>query len=165
MKIILLKDVPKLGHRHDVKEVNSGHALNFLIPKGLAVSATPDMLKRVEADRAKSEGERRVQEDLLLKNIQDLADVRIAISGKANEKGHLFAAIHVAEIVAELDKQAHIRINPSFIVLEHPIKEVGEHAIELKAPVSAEAVTTAKTGKSDKAGKPVKFTVVVEAVK
>ncbi len=132
MKVILLKNVSKLGKRFDVKEVNSGHALNFLIPRGLAIAGTVEALKRVEIEKAKEVGERKVQEDLLNKNIQELEQVILTISGKANAKGHLFAGLHKEEIANELNKQSRIQIDPSFIALEHPIKEVGEHTIHVR---------------------------------
>ncbi|MEA2715025.1 MAG: large subunit ribosomal protein [Candidatus Parcubacteria bacterium] len=130
MKIILLKDVPKLGRRYDIKDVASGHALNLLIPQGLAVSATPAAVARSAAEKARTEGERKVHEDLLAKNIDDLKDLTLTIIGKANEKGHLFAGLHREEIVAELTKQTRLELDPSFIKLEHPIKEIGEYMIE-----------------------------------
>lgn len=144
MKVILVKDVPKLGRRFDIKEVNSGYATNFLIPKGLVVSATPDAVKKLEAERTKSEGERKVQEELLVKNLEALENVTVTIPGKANDKGHLFAAIHAEIIAKELERQAHIEILPSFLVMEHPLKEIGEHTIEVKT-----------------AGKAAKFKVIV----
>lgn len=146
MKVILLKDVAKLGRRYEVKEVKSGHALNFLIPKGEAVIATPEALKRVEAQRAKLDLERKVSEDLLAKSLKDLEGVMIKISGKANEKGHLFAGLHREAIASEIAKQTTLRLDPSFIELEHPIKEVGEHMVEVKA-----------------GGKSAKFKLVIEA--
>lgn len=94
MKIILLKDIAKLGRKYDVKNVSDGYALNLLIPKGAAVAATPDALKRLEAERSKIEGERKVQEELIAKNISGLQDVTLTIVGKANDKGHLFAGLH-----------------------------------------------------------------------
>ncbi len=131
MKIILLKDIAKLGRRFDTKEVSSGHALNLLIPQGLAIAATPDAVKRMEIMKAKIEGEKKVHQDLLVKNIKDLADVTLKVAGKANDKGHLFAGLHREEIAAELQKQTKLQIDPSFIQLEHPIKEVGEHVVEV----------------------------------
>jgi large subunit ribosomal protein L9 len=132
MKIILLKDVAKLGRKYDVKDVNEGHALNFLIPQGYAVSATPSALKKLETDKVKTEMERRVQEELLAKNLKELENITLQFVGKANEKGHLFAGIHVTEIVSELSKQFRLNIDPSIVVLEHPIKEVGEHTVDIK---------------------------------
>ena len=147
MKVILQKDIAKLGRKYDIKEVSSGYALNLLIPQGLAVIATAESIKKTETERTRLEGERKVHEDLLLKNIKDLEDVTLTISGKANDKGHLFAGIHKETIVAELLKQTELQIDPSFIQMEHPIKEIGEHTVEVKG-----------------GGKTVKFKVVVTAI-
>jgi large subunit ribosomal protein L9 len=157
MKIILLKDVPKLGKKFDVKDVSSGHALNLLIPQGLAVSATPEQMKRVLVDKERLDAERKIHEDLLIKNIKDLEGTTLTICSKANDKGHLFAGIHREELVAELKKQTELQIDPSFIQLEHPIKEVGEYSIEVMSPVPIDT-------QSGKGGKSAKFKVVITAV-
>ena len=52
MKVILLNDVPKLGKKHDVKEVSNGHALNLLLPQGLAIAATPQAMKRATVEKS-----------------------------------------------------------------------------------------------------------------
>jgi large subunit ribosomal protein L9 len=146
MKVILQKDVAKLGRKYDVKEVSSGHAQNLLIPQGLAVVATKEALKKTEVARLAMEAERKIHEDLLAKNIKDLDGVTLTIAGKANDKGHLFAGIHKEAIVDELLKQTQLQVDPSFIQIEHPLKTVGEHAIEVKG-----------------GGKSAKFKVVVTA--
>lgn len=133
MKIILLKDVAKLGRKYDTKTVSDGHAINLLIPQGLAIAATPDAIKRVENLKAAAEGERKVQEELLVKNIEGLKTATITIVGKANEKGHLFAGLHKEAIAAEIEKQTRLQVDPSFIQLEHPLKTIGEHVIEVSA--------------------------------
>ncbi len=132
MKVILQKDVAKLGRKFDIKDVNSGYAQNLLIPKGLAIIATPDAIKRMEMERAKAEGEKRVEKDLLAKNIKDLDGISITIIGKANDKGHLFAGIHKEAIVEELLKQTQLQIDPESISMTQPIKEIGEHTVEVK---------------------------------
>lgn len=131
--MILLKDVSKLGKRFEVKEVSSGHALNLLIPKGEAIAATPEAMKRLEAEKAKAEGQRKIQEELMAKNVQDLEGLTLGVAGKANEKGHLFAGLHRQEISAEIMKQSKLQVDPAFIQLEQPIKEIGEYLIEVKA--------------------------------
>jgi large subunit ribosomal protein L9 len=146
MKIILLKDVSKLGKKYDIKDVSSGHALNLLIPQGLAMIATKDAISRAETEKAKLAGERKIHEDLLIKNINDLDGVTLTIVGKANDKGHLFAGIHKEAIVEELLKQTQLQVDPSFIQLEHPLKTIGEHTIEVMG-----------------AGKSAKFKVIVKA--
>ena|SRR5665213_338103 len=148
MKIILLKDIPKLGKKYEVKNASDGHATNMLFPRGLAIPATPENLRRFETEKAKLEGERKVHEALLEENMKALESTVLAISGKASDKGHLFAAIHKEAIAQELAKQARIQLDPSFINLEHPIKEIGDHMISVKG----------------EAGKEVKFKLVIKAL-
>lgn len=132
MKIILLQDVPKVGKKYDVKNVSDGYALNLLIPKGLAETATSAALKKVEKLKKADEAGKKVQEDLLLMNLKEIEGVTLEISEKANEKGHLFASVHKAEIIAHMKADKHVDLLPDFIVLEKPIKQVGEHEINLK---------------------------------
>ncbi|MDE2188368.1 MAG: 50S ribosomal protein L9 [Patescibacteria group bacterium] len=146
MKIILLKDIPKVGKKFEVKNAADGYAANMLIPRGLAIPATPENLKRTENEKAKIEGERKIHAALLAENIKALESTVVTISGKANEKGHLFAALHKETIVNELAKQSRIQLDPEMLVLDHPLKEVGEHMIEVKGE-----------------GKSTKFKVVVTA--
>ena len=145
MKVILLKDVSKLGKKYEIKTVSDGYATNHLIPQGLAINATPDALARIGSEKAKMEGERRVQEELLVKNIEGLKDITLTIKGKANDNGHLFAGLHAEAIATEIQKQTRLQIDPSFIQLDHPIKELGAHTIEVKT-----------------AGKSAKLKVVIE---
>ncbi|NDB60938.1 50S ribosomal protein L9 [bacterium] len=115
MKIILLKDVAKVGKKFDVKDISEGYAHNLLIPRGLAIAATPDALKRIDLERARDEGERKVRHELLVKNLTELDGVTITMLEKANEKGHLFAGIHKAEIIPEIQKQTRLQIDAEII--------------------------------------------------
>lgn len=132
MKVILLKDISKIGHKYDIKNVSDGYAANFLFPKGLAKQATPQALQEVEAIREKVEAERKLAEDLLLKNLEDANNIRIETEQKVNEKGHLFAAIHEEEISGLIKEQSGLDIPASYIDIENPIKEAGEHKIGVK---------------------------------
>jgi large subunit ribosomal protein L9 len=131
MRVIFLQDVPKVGKRHDVKEINDGYVMNFLLPRKLAVPATPQAVADLEKRKKNIEIEREVQTDLLLKNLEEIKGKIVKIKGKANEKGSLFKAIHKKEIVEEMHKQHHADIAEEFIVLEKPIKEVGEFEIPI----------------------------------
>jgi len=133
MKIILLADVKNVGKKHDIKDVNDGHALNLLIPKGLAIAATASAIKNVEKEKSKMAGEMKVQHELLIQNIKAIEETTLTISGKANDKGLLFAGIHKEEIVKQLHAQARIELEPSFIEMEHPLKTVGDHVVSIKA--------------------------------
>jgi large subunit ribosomal protein L9 len=132
MKVVLLHDVPKLGKKYDIKDVSDGHALNLLVPKGLVELATASNLKKIEGLKALDAAEKKIQMDLLLKNLGDIKDAVVTMKEKANEKGHLFAGVHKAELIPAIKAQTHLDLAPEFIVLEKPIKTVGEHMIEVK---------------------------------
>ena len=132
MKIILNQDVSKVGKKYEVKNVADGHALNFLIPRGLAMAATAGALKKLEIAKTMVAVEKKVQEDLLLKNLKSLDGARIEIVEKANDKGHLFAGLHKEQIIPEIKKQTGLDVLPEFLILEKPIKEIGEHSLEIK---------------------------------
>ncbi len=133
MKIILLKDVAKVGKKYDIKEISDGYALNLLIPKGLAVAATADVVKRIELEKARDEGERKVHEELLIKNLKELEGATITLTEKMNDKGHLFAGINKLEIVQAIQKQTRLQIDPEYIVLDKPLKEAGVTPVQVKA--------------------------------
>ncbi|MDO8564497.1 MAG: 50S ribosomal protein L9 [bacterium] len=129
MKIILLQDVKGIGRKFDIKNVADGYAINFLLPRKLAEPGTGSALERAEKRRKEEEVKAKVHADLLLKNVGALKGTTIEMSGKGNEKGHLFAAIHKEAIAEALKKQTGIDVLPDFIHLEKPVKEAGEHTI------------------------------------
>ena len=131
MKVIFLQDVPRVGKRHTIKEVNDGYAMNFLIPRKLAEPATANAVALLEKRKKNIEIERKTQEDLLIKNLEEIKDKVLRIKVKADEKGNLFSGIHKKEIVEEMKKQNHADINEEFLVLEKPIKTVGEFEIQI----------------------------------
>lgn len=125
MKAILIKDVKGIGRAHDVVEVSDGHALNFLIPKKLAIPATSAAMKEAEGRRKRASDRAALDAALLTQNIAALADARIVIKAKANEKGHLYDAVGEPEIRKAAKEQAHIDLSDDAIRLEKPIKECG----------------------------------------
>jgi large subunit ribosomal protein L9 len=131
MKVIFLHDVPRVGKKYETKEISDGYATNFLLPRKLAALATPKALAELEMHKKKIVLEREVQESLLMKNLEAIKGKAITIKGKANEQGHLFSAIHKKEIIEAMKEQNHADIGEEFIVLEKPIKEIGEHEIQI----------------------------------
>ena len=132
MRVIFLQDVPRVGKRHDVKEVNDGYAMNFLVPRKLAEPATPKALQALEQRQKEIAVEREVQEELLLKNLEEIKGKVVTLKAKADEKGHLFAQIHTKEIVDAMKAQHRADIGEEFIVLEKPIKAIGEFEIPIE---------------------------------
>lgn len=145
MKVILLKDVPKLGKKYDIKEVNDGYARNMLFPKDLAEVATPQAIARLEKHQNTIRVFKEVEENLLLKNLAELSGLTITLKEKANEKGHLFSSIHTDEIVNALKREHRVDISPDIINLDKPIKELGTFSV----PISVK-------------GKKGSFTLIIE---
>jgi len=132
MKVIFLKDVPRVGKRHDVKNVNDGYAVNFLFPGGLAEMATPKTISELEKRKKEIIIEKEVQESLLEKNLAEIKGKIITLKAKADPKGHLFSAIHKKEIVEALKKEHKVEIGEAYLVLERPVKELGEFEIPVE---------------------------------
>lgn len=141
MKVILLNDVKGSGKKYEVKEVSDGYAMNFLLPNKLAERATPERIKNVVELKLGQFEAGQVQADLLEKNLKTLSKIQLEVTEKANEKGHLFKGITPEIIVGELKNQVHITLPAHAIVLEKPIKEAGEHTINV---VVGESKTTFK---------------------
>ncbi len=133
MKVILLQDVPKLGNKYDVKEVSAGYARNFLISKKLASKATDKAIEMIKKQSESLASEKAVKEELASKSLKKIAGKTIILKEKANEKGHLFAKVNKSEIVNIIEKDTGVVLLEDMVVLENPIKEVGEHEIKLKA--------------------------------
>ncbi len=148
MKIILLRDVPKVGKKYEVKDIPDGYARNALIPKGLVKEATQSALAELERTKKNIIIEHEVQDTLLEKSLADLKKVTLLMEGKGNDEGHLFASIHAEDISKALEKRHFIVIDPEYIKLEKPIKTTGEHEV----PISVK-------------GKSVMFKIVVSRVK
>ena len=129
MKVIFLKDVPRVGKRHDIKEISDGYAVNFLFPRKLAEMATPSAIAELEKRKKEIIIEREVQESLLEKHLTEIKGKTITLHKKADEKGHLFSAIHQRELSEELMREHKADVGEEFIVLPRPIKELGEFEI------------------------------------
>lgn len=130
MKVILLRDVARIGRRYEIKEVPSGHALNFLIPRKLAEPATPENLKKIEslktkqADRAESESKH------LGEALKRLEHEPVVVKADSNEQGHLFKGIHANDIAKAMHGMG-ITIDPELIHIPEPIKAVGTYTLTL----------------------------------
>lgn len=133
MKVILTKEVKGVGRVHEVVEAKDGHALNYLIPQKFAVAATPAALKEAEARQKQAAARREVNAKLLEQNIAALAEARIIIRAKANEKGHLYDAVGEKEISAAAKEQAKVDLPVDAIKIEKPIKELGTFDIPIAA--------------------------------
>lgn len=130
MKIILLKDVPKLGKKDDIKDVSDGYARNFLIPKGLGAPLTSALLKEVEARKAREIARQQKEIEAAKELALKIANVKLTIKAKANEEKELFGSVDAGQI-AEALKEKGIEVAKNQIVLEEPIKKLGDYRIKI----------------------------------
>ena len=132
MKVILLQNVPKLGQKDDIKDVSDGYARNVLLARKLAKFVTFEDIKKAKNNKD-SKGQKT---DLIQKKaeglIRQISGKEIHLKEKVNEKGHLFAQVHLKEIADAIGTLGY-DISEDWIVLEKPIKEAGEIIIQLKA--------------------------------
>lgn len=133
MKVILLKDVPKLGKKDQVLEVPQGHAINFLIPRKFAKPASVGDVKSIQN---KNEAQKKQLEEKQKQGRDTLKAINgetVTISEKANEKGHLFSKVPLEDVFKAIIDQTGIQIEKTWIKNFDQIKSVGEFKISLEA--------------------------------
>lgn len=132
MKVILLKQVKKLGKAGDIIEASDGYARNYLIPKGLAKEASDGNLKELgkkkAAEEKKKSEERKEAESLAEK----ISKANIKIVSKSGEGGRLFGSITSKDIADAIKEQHKINIDKKKIQLSQPIKQAGSFVIDIK---------------------------------
>ncbi len=130
MKVILVKDVARLGRKSEMKEVPNGHALNFLIPRKLAIPATPENIKRVNEGTKKLHEQKDHGDQLFSETLTTLSTQVLRLPVDANEKGSLYKGISVDDLTHFFEQQG-LGIKKHDIILAHPIKEIGLYEIKL----------------------------------
>jgi len=130
MKVILLRDVAKLGKRFSVVVVPDGYALNKLIPQGMAQPATPENLKRVEAKTAATAAHSAADEASVAAVIAKLNETSLSILVDANAQDHLFKAVKASDI-SEAAAALGYRLPSELITLAEPIKSLGNHLVSI----------------------------------
>ena len=128
MKVLLLKDVYKLGRAGDIKKVADGFGRNYLIPQGLALPATAGSIK-LAASIGKKATEQRVVMNNELKGVADiLVDLILDFSVKAGETGKLYGSVSSQMIVEKVKELKGLDLDRRQIAME-PIRNVGEYKI------------------------------------
>lgn len=134
MKVLLLKDVYKLGHAGDVKRVADGFGRNFLLPQGLAVLATQGALKQVDHIRTKATARRAILNNELGAVAQQVAGQVFNFSSRAGETGKLYGSITSQQITDALNQKLGTKIDRHQVEVE-PIRTLGEHKARVRLTV------------------------------
>ncbi len=139
MQVVLKTRIPKLGNPYDIVNVKPGYARNFLLPRKLAVLATPGELKRAEGMKAKVAAKL----EAVLENAKEVTDKLkgAVLTFKKKARGEkLYGSIKETDIVDALKEGQKVEVSKDMIKLEEPLKDLGEHTVKLQLneEVSAE---------------------------
>jgi large subunit ribosomal protein L9 len=123
MKLLLRRDVSKVGLAGDVVDVSEGYARNYLLPQHMAVLPTQANMKRIEEDMRIAEEQRRQRRAELEKQATRLRDVEVTISAACNPEGHLYGSVGPREIAASLRDEGH-DVEAKQVQLSEPIRQL-----------------------------------------
>jgi large subunit ribosomal protein L9 len=131
MKVILSEEVENLGHPGDLVKVADGYARNYLLPRGLAIVATPRNVKQLEHQK-KLVADRQAKVIHGLEKVRRaIQEVSVTITAQAGEEGKLFGSVTSADLSAALAKEG-FTVDRKRIILEEPIRQVGEWEVDVK---------------------------------
>lgn len=142
MKVILQREVDKLGAPGDVVTVADGYARNYLMPKGLAVPASKGAVKHSERLRQAHEKHVRRSLEEARGVAERLSAASLRITAKAGEEGRIFGSITVADVADELQRTSGVTIDRKRIHLPEPIRSVGTHEVTVHVHPEVDATVT-----------------------
>ncbi len=132
MKVILLQDIRGKGKKGQMLEVSDGYARNYMLPRKLAVEATPDAVNTMRMnDKAQQEKRQREREEAFALSNR-LKDMTIVVKAKGGGAGRLFGSVTTQEISDALKSGYGIELDKRRIVLDEQIKTVGEYTVKCK---------------------------------
>lgn len=130
MKVLLKQDVDNLGYAGEVREVANGYGRNFLIPRGMAVKATPSVLKQASAWRARAEARRaelRAEYEALSERINE---THLVFYARAGEAGRLYGSITMMDVADRLNEELGTEIDRRKFDSQS-LRDLGEHRITI----------------------------------
>ncbi len=131
MKVLLKQDVENIGMAGEVHKVSNGYGRNFLLPQGLAVIASPGMLKQADVWRRKAQARR----EELRQEYQALANrienVRLSFTARAGETGKLYGSVTTSQIADALNEELGTEIDRRKVGVE-PLRQLGEHKVVVR---------------------------------
>ena len=144
MKVILLQDVKGKGKKGQMLEVSDGYARNFMLPKKLAIEATPDAINTMRMnDKATQERIAR-EKAAALEISKKLREMTLTVTAKGGGNGRLFGAVTNQEIANALKAKSGIELDKRKIVISDAIKNVGTYTVTCKLGYEINAPLTVK---------------------
>ncbi len=168
MKVILLRDVPKVGRSGDIVNVADGFARNYLFPRELATMAQGGALREVQSRLAREKEMETQQLAQARENAEKLKNATISISGKVGTGTKLYGSITAADVAGVIEREFQIKIDRRRIDLIDPIKSTGNFPLRIKlhseeiVPITLEVISEAEAASRAKEPAPVAATIVEE---
>ncbi len=131
MEVIFIADVASVAKKGEVKNVKDGYALNFLLPRKLAIAATTEAKTRASQQCEKTKRAEALLQEEFRKVEEKLRNTTVSLKSRANDEGHLFGSITAKEILTQLTNLSPL-LTADMIVLPEPIKSVGAHTVTLR---------------------------------
>ncbi len=138
MKVILKEDVEGLGKAGDIVNVKDGYARNFLIPRGLAIRATDKSVKSLEKQKKMILDRINKERKRLQQFAEKLSELTVTIKKKAGEEGKLFGSVTSRDIAEALEAMGY-EVDRKKIILEEPIKSIGNYTVKIRLASEIEA--------------------------
>ena len=132
MKVIYLQDVKGSGKKGEVKNVADGYARNMLLPKGLAVEATPENINKLEGQKASAQHKTDVEKQTATEAAAKIKNKKLIIKAKAGSNDRLFGSVTAANIAEALDSQLGVKVDKKKISLSSDIKNFGSYTATVK---------------------------------
>ncbi|HEX9330506.1 MAG TPA: 50S ribosomal protein L9 [Anaerolineales bacterium] len=131
MKVLLIKDVYKLGRAGEVKKVADGYGRNFLLPQKLAMLATPGALKQIEKIRSQAEVRRTEQNSELKDLANQINGITVVFAAKAGETGKLYGSITTQDVATAIQEKTRFEVKKQQIDMQ-PIRNLGEFTVHVR---------------------------------
>ena len=132
MRVVLREDVQTLGNKGDIVEVRDGYARNYLVPRGLAITANRGVIKQAEAMRRNRDIRDRREREAAQELATQLVGRALTITARVGEGGKLFGSVGAADVAEAISTQIGQTIDRRAIQLGEPWKEVGTYEVPVK---------------------------------
>jgi large subunit ribosomal protein L9 len=140
VKVVLRDDVASLGRKGDLVEVSDGYARNYLVPQGLALTASDGAVGQAESMRRSRTVRDKKERDGAEATAKRLSGGKVTITARAGDDGRLFGSVTGPNIAEAIEAQLGVEVDRRRLVLDEPLKELGPHDVPIRLHTDVTAV-------------------------